>query len=58
MQQLLRLDSPLSRNDRLLLVCASGRRSLAAAQTLHARGFTQVVSLTGGAAGLMAYGRV
>jgi molybdopterin/thiamine biosynthesis adenylyltransferase/molybdopterin synthase catalytic subunit/rhodanese-related sulfurtransferase len=54
MQQLLHTDSTLSKNERFLLVCASGRRSLAVAQTLHARGFTDVVSLTGGAAGLLA----
>ncbi len=54
MQQLLRTDTSLSKNERFLLVCASGRRSLAAAQTLHDRGFTDVVSLTGGVAGLLA----
>ena len=48
-------DSTLSKNERFLLVCASGRRSLAVAQTLQARGFTDVVSLTGGAAGLLAH---
>jgi adenylyltransferase/sulfurtransferase len=55
MQQLLRTDATLSKNERFLLVCASGRRSLAAAQTLQARGFTDVVSLTGGAGGLLAH---
>ena len=55
MQQLLHSDSTLSKNERFLLVCASGRRSLAVAQTLQARGFTDVVSLTGGAAGLLAH---
>ena len=55
LQQLLHSDAGLSSNDRLLLVCASGRRSLAAAQTLQARGFTRVVSLNGGAAGLLAH---
>ncbi len=55
MQQLLHSDSTLSKNERFLLVCASGRRSLAAAQTLHARGFSEVVSLTGGASGLVAH---
>jgi adenylyltransferase/sulfurtransferase len=54
MQQLLRADSSVSKDERVLLVCASGRRSLATAQTLHGRGFTQVVSLTGGLAGLLA----
>ena len=54
MQQLLRTDTSLSKNERFLLVCASGRRSLAAAQTLHTRGFTDVVSLTGGLRRLLA----
>ena len=54
MQQLLRNDTSLSKNERFLLVCASGRRSLASAQTLHERGFTEVVSLTGGLGGLLA----
>ncbi|MEJ0005746.1 MAG: ThiF family adenylyltransferase [Steroidobacteraceae bacterium] len=54
MQQLLRTDTSLSKNERFLLVCASGRRSLAAAQTLHGRGFTAVVSLTGGLKRLLA----
>jgi sulfur-carrier protein adenylyltransferase/sulfurtransferase len=54
MQQLLRTDTALPRSDRYLLLCATGRRSLAAAQTLHARGFTDVASLTGGVAGLLA----
>ncbi len=54
MQQLLRTDTNLPHSDRYLLVCATGRRSLAAAQTLHARGFTDVVSLTGGVSGLLA----
>jgi molybdopterin/thiamine biosynthesis adenylyltransferase/molybdopterin synthase catalytic subunit/rhodanese-related sulfurtransferase len=55
MQQLLRTDTSLSKNERFLLVCASGRRSVAAAQTLHERGFTDVVSLTGGLRGLLAH---
>jgi sulfur-carrier protein adenylyltransferase/sulfurtransferase len=54
MQQLLRADSGLSRDSRYLLVCASGRRSLAAAQTLHGRGFGQVASLEGGVSALLA----
>ncbi|HUI59901.1 MAG TPA: ThiF family adenylyltransferase, partial [Steroidobacteraceae bacterium] len=37
---------------RSLLVCASGRRSLAAAQELRSRGQTEVYSLKGGIAGL------
>jgi molybdopterin/thiamine biosynthesis adenylyltransferase/molybdopterin synthase catalytic subunit/rhodanese-related sulfurtransferase len=55
MQQLLRTDTTLPRSDRYLLLCATGRRSLAAAQTLHARGFTDVASLTGGVTGLIAH---
>ncbi len=35
-----------------LLVCASGKRSLAAAQELRARGFAEAYSLPGGLAGL------
>jgi molybdopterin/thiamine biosynthesis adenylyltransferase/molybdopterin synthase catalytic subunit/rhodanese-related sulfurtransferase len=54
MQQLLRSDTSLSKNERFLLVCATGRRSHACAQTLHERGFTDVVSLTGGLTGLLA----
>ncbi|HEV2701013.1 MAG TPA: ThiF family adenylyltransferase [Steroidobacteraceae bacterium] len=54
MQQLLRPDAGLGAAERYLLVCASGRRSLAAAQTLHDRGFQDVCSLTGGVAGLLA----
>jgi adenylyltransferase/sulfurtransferase len=54
MQQLLRADARLVPAGHYLLVCASGRRSLAAAQALHARGFTDVVSLRGGATGLLA----
>jgi molybdopterin/thiamine biosynthesis adenylyltransferase/molybdopterin synthase catalytic subunit/rhodanese-related sulfurtransferase len=54
MQQLLRSDTSLSKNERFLLVCATGRRSHACAQTLQERGFTDVVSLTGGLRGLLA----
>ncbi len=57
MQQLLHTDSVLAKNDRFLLVCATGRRSLAAAQTLHARGFASVASLSGGVTGLLALGQ-
>jgi sulfur-carrier protein adenylyltransferase/sulfurtransferase len=42
----------LSRTEKHLLVCASGRRSLAAAQELQMKGFTQVFSLRGGIAAL------
>jgi sulfur-carrier protein adenylyltransferase/sulfurtransferase len=55
MQQLLRSDTSLSKNERFLLVCATGRRSHACAQTLHERGYTDVVSLTGGLRGLLAH---
>ena len=54
MQRLLQTDNALPRNDRYLLVCATGRRSLAAAQTLHARGFAGVASLNGGVSALLA----
>jgi molybdopterin/thiamine biosynthesis adenylyltransferase/molybdopterin synthase catalytic subunit len=54
MQQLLRTDTSLSKNERVLLVCASGRRSLATAQTLHGRGYKEVASLSGGVSGLLA----
>jgi molybdopterin/thiamine biosynthesis adenylyltransferase/molybdopterin synthase catalytic subunit/rhodanese-related sulfurtransferase len=54
MQQLLRTDARLNQDEHYLLVCASGRRSLAAAQTLQERGFADVVSLTGGLSGLHA----
>jgi molybdopterin/thiamine biosynthesis adenylyltransferase/molybdopterin synthase catalytic subunit/rhodanese-related sulfurtransferase len=54
MQQLLRADARLDDTKRYLLVCASGRRSLGAAQTLHDRGFQDVFSLTGGVSGLLA----
>jgi adenylyltransferase/sulfurtransferase len=37
-----------------LLVCASGRRSLAAAQELRERGFADIYSLRGGVKGLQA----
>lgn len=54
MQRLLRTDARLSAGEPVLLVCATGRRSLATAQTLHERGFARVVSLIGGLAGLRA----
>jgi len=55
LQQLLRADNGLDPAAHYLLVCASGRRSLAAAHTLHDRGFSQVVSLSGGLSGLLAH---
>ncbi len=42
----------LDRSERYLLVCASGKRSLAGAQELRARGFASVYSLAGGVAAL------
>jgi adenylyltransferase/sulfurtransferase len=45
----------LTASAKYLLVCASGKRSLAAAQELHSRGFTSVRSLTGGIAQLRAH---
>jgi adenylyltransferase/sulfurtransferase len=54
LQQLLRADAALPTHERYLLVCATGRRSLAAAQTLHDRGFNHVASLTGGVTALLA----
>lgn len=45
---------PLARTEKHLLICASGRRSLAAAQELQAQGYTNVYSLRGGIAALRA----
>ena len=50
--QLLHGPASLSRTGRYLLVCASGKRSLAAAQELRARGYGEVFSLRGGIAAL------
>jgi rhodanese-related sulfurtransferase len=36
------------RDDRIIVACASGGRSLLAAQTLQAMGYTNVVSMAGG----------
>jgi sulfur-carrier protein adenylyltransferase/sulfurtransferase len=52
LQQLLSSPERLDRSMRHLLVCASGKRSLAAAQELHARGHTSTYSLAGGLTGL------
>ena len=49
---LLHGEAPMPPAGRYLLVCASGRRSLAAAQELRSRGYAQVFSLRGGIAGL------
>jgi adenylyltransferase/sulfurtransferase len=45
----------IARAEKHLLVCASGRRSLAAAQELSANGFAEVYSLRGGITGLTAH---
>ena len=52
MAELLHGSKPLAPTGRHLLVCASGRRSLAAAEELRARGQANVYSLKGGVAGL------
>jgi sulfur-carrier protein adenylyltransferase/sulfurtransferase len=50
--QLLHGQPALAADRRCLLVCASGRRSLAAAQELRSRGYGEVFSLRGGIAAL------
>ncbi|MGH8229157.1 MAG: ThiF family adenylyltransferase, partial [Steroidobacteraceae bacterium] len=45
-------ERPLSPSGKYLLVCASGKRSLAGAQELRARGFSAAYSLSGGVAAL------
>jgi len=50
--QLLHGRPDMPADNRYLLVCASGRRSLAAAQELRSRGYGQVFSLRGGIAAL------
>jgi rhodanese-related sulfurtransferase len=52
LHQLLHSADRLDRTARHLLVCASGKRSLAAVQELHARGLTSTYSLSGGLTGL------
>jgi sulfur-carrier protein adenylyltransferase/sulfurtransferase len=52
MAQLLHGNPALASGGKYLLVCASGRRSLAAAEELRTRGFDEVYSLRGGVAGL------
>jgi adenylyltransferase/sulfurtransferase len=54
MAQLLHGQPPFKPNRKALLVCATGRRSLAATQELHARGIADVYSLHGGVKGLQA----
>jgi molybdopterin/thiamine biosynthesis adenylyltransferase/molybdopterin synthase catalytic subunit/rhodanese-related sulfurtransferase len=54
MAQLLHGQPPFEPRGKSLLVCASGRRSLAASQELRSRGFEEVYSLRGGVTGLRA----
>jgi sulfur-carrier protein adenylyltransferase/sulfurtransferase len=56
MAQLLHGRAEIAAGRRYLLVCASGRRSLAAAQELRSRGHGQVFSLRGGIAALVRRG--
>lgn len=56
--QLLHGHSGLSPHTRYLLVCASGRRSLSAAQELRSRGFGEVFSFRGGIAALTSPARL
>jgi adenylyltransferase/sulfurtransferase len=52
MVELLHGDTKLAPSGKYLLVCASGRRSYAAAEELRSRGFADVYSLRGGVTGL------
>jgi sulfur-carrier protein adenylyltransferase/sulfurtransferase len=52
MAQLLHGAAALATNGKYLLICASGRRSLAAAEELRSRGFGGVYTLRGGVAAL------
>jgi sulfur-carrier protein adenylyltransferase/sulfurtransferase len=54
MAQLLYGQPPFEPSGKTLLVCASGRRSLAATQELRERGLTDIYSLRGGVTGLQA----
>jgi rhodanese-related sulfurtransferase len=54
MAQLLHGQPPFTPVGKTLLVCASGRRSLAATQELRSRGLNDVYSLRGGVTGLRA----
>ena len=56
--QLLHGRPDMPADNRYLLVCASGQRSLAAAQELRSRGYGQVFSLRGGIAALSRSGAV
>ena len=52
MAELLHGNTKLAPSGKYLLVCASGRRSYAAAEELRSRGFAEVYSLRGGVTGL------
>jgi adenylyltransferase/sulfurtransferase len=52
MAELLHGNTKLAPSGKYLLVCASGRRSYAAAEELRSRGFAEVYSLRGGVSGL------
>jgi molybdopterin/thiamine biosynthesis adenylyltransferase/molybdopterin synthase catalytic subunit/rhodanese-related sulfurtransferase len=54
MAQLLHGQPPFKPTHKTVLVCASGRRSLAATQELRERGLTDIYSLRGGVKGLQA----
>ncbi len=54
MAQLLHGQPPFAPTRKTVLVCASGRRSLAATQELRDRGLTDIYSLRGGVKGLQA----
>ena len=56
--QLLHGHAAMPANGKYLLVCASGKRSLAAAQELRSRGYAQVFSLRGGIAALTSSPRI
>jgi molybdopterin/thiamine biosynthesis adenylyltransferase/molybdopterin synthase catalytic subunit/rhodanese-related sulfurtransferase len=56
--QLLHGERTLPAAKRYLLVCASGKRSLAAAEELRSRGFAEIFSLRGGIAALRLGSRV
>ena len=54
MAQLLHGEPPFTPTRKTILLCASGRRSLAATQELRERGLTDIYSLRGGVKGLQA----
>ncbi len=54
MAKLLHGQPPFASAGKTLLICASGRRSLAAAQELRERGLAEIYSLRGGVQGLQA----